>query len=549
MTLKTKLMLLAVSIIMSFSAFIWFYFIPIYYDNLIDNKKIQLQSTMQQTISTVDFLMRKGYDKTEILNVLNSLRYGVDGREYLFLLDSTGKIILHPILSSLNNTDGSGIKDPYGFPLAKVYLDIGNSGSSGFVNYYWYYYDNKEIIKPKLSYVYKCKRMDVIFVTTTYIDDVKDAIYNFKKNCLIAIFIINTWAMGFSFFLIRNVLKSIRNLKERLLELNDDSKGSLSKDLLIASKDELGDLSLVFNVFLNKIRSIVLNTIEANKDLNRQVKLLFEYIHEFNNLTDNGTKTVACIDTNFHTLYSTIKSLDLKIEDNVNNLNESSVATEGLSNIIKELSFQTNTTKVIAERVKDRMNEIEHALKKLITTHDNVEEVIMSIGSISKQTTLLALNARIEAARAGDAGKGFSVVAEEINTLSQEASESTIKINDIMITTKQETIITISAINDIFNSTIELINNITTIAAAIEEQSIASLELSKNIYQVDNNMHTMRDDSATVTNNTQVIKSSVEDINNYFEKLNILKEALLANIHNLNEVKENISITLNRFKL
>lgn len=81
---------------------------------------------------------------------------------------------------------------------------------------------------------------------------------------------------------------------------------------------------------------------------------------------------------------------------------------------------------------------------------------------------MLALNARIEAARALEAGKGFAIVAEEINALAKESGNATIEINDIIQRTKNETVNSIRAINDIFTKTVDIVNNITSIASAIE---------------------------------------------------------------------------------
>lgn len=96
--------------------------------------------------------------------------------------------------------------------------------------------------------------------------------------------------------------------------------------------------SIVLNLFLNKIRSIVITTIEANKELNVQVKQLFDCIQQFNAISENSFTVVDSMGIKCHTLHDTIENLNTTIETNTCNLNDISTSTEGLSNIITELS-------------------------------------------------------------------------------------------------------------------------------------------------------------------------------------------------------------------
>lgn len=548
-TIKTKMMIISLSIIFLFSVAIWFFFIPVYENNLMNAKKEQLISTMNQTVSMLDKLREQNFTEEQLISVVKSLRYGIKNQEYFLMLKPNGILTLHPTTESLNNTDVSKVKDPTGFPLVEHYLDIGNNKGEGFLEYHWTWFNDKNRIEPKMAYIFKYKPLDTILISTIYTNDVKNYIFEVKRNALCIIILVGMFSAILSFFLIRNIVKSILLLKKRLEELNDDNQGTLNKELIIKNSDELGDLGAVFNLFINKIRNIVIATIEANKELNAKCQQLSAYSEQLNKISDNGSSIILSMDHRFYKLHSSIENLNQGIDSNVHNLNEVNNSTQGLSSIINEISKQTSGTHSLAERVQHSMNDIENSLKSLIHTHDNIDEVIFTIGTISKQTTLLALNARIEASRAGEEGKGFSVVAEEINLLSKESTEATVKINDIINRAKEQTILTIMSINDIFKSTIEIMNNIAGIATAIEEQSISSTEISKYVIDIDNSMKNMKGESECVEVNSNELKEDIGKVKYYFEEMGRLKDELKISIAELIVVKNNVVSTLNRFRI
>lgn len=550
MTLKSKLISLALSIILCFTLVIWLHFIPIYKSTLMMKKEEQLKSTMNQIITTLDHAITH-HDGTEqhIIDIVQDVRYGDNGKEYFLLLRPNGILALHPLQPELNNKDVSKVKDSKGFPLVENYLRIANGEGQGFLSYHWNYYGDKEHIEPKLAFIYKYKKLNLILIATIYTDDIDSYISKLQFNSCVVIALGSLWSLIFSFFLIRNFINSLKSFTKRLQELNDDNNGNLSKNLDIRSKDELGDLSIVFNTFLDKIRKIILTTINVNKELNTQCKQLSEYIQKFHEISNEGNMLSVLMDGKFGSFHSSLNRLNGEIKQNVLSVGQATTSTQGLSNIITEISKQTSTTQSLANDVQDHMKSIESALQSLIMNHDNVDKVVMTISTITEQTSLLALNARIEAARALEAGKGFAIVAEEINVLAKESGEATIEINEIIQKTKEETINSIVAINNIFVKTVDIVNNITSIASAIEEQSITSLEISRSLINIDTSMGDMKNESDHISSESVDIKKGIDQVITYFKTIEKLKDELICNVSDLNNVKDNLQITLSKFKL
>src|SRR6201999_1928012 len=158
-------------------------------------------------------------------------------------------------------------------------------------------------------------------------------------------------------------------------------------------------------------------------------------------------------------------------------------ATEELSSSISEIGRQVaESTKVVAQAVEEA-NHTKTMVRGLDEAAGRIGKVVALITDIAEQTNLLALNATIEAARAGEAGKGFAVVASEVKNLAAQTAKATEEISNQIAGVQGATKSSVSAIEGIF-TTIGQINEIsTTIAAAIEEQTAATAEISRNVEQ------------------------------------------------------------------
>ena len=160
-----------------------------------------------------------------------------------------------------------------------------------------------------------------------------------------------------------------------------------------------------------------------------------------------------------------------------------SAATEELAASTREIANRVNGASESTRGAVDESNAAEHKISKLRTEVERIGQIASLIADIAGQTNLLALNATIEAARAGDAGRGFAVVAAEVKKLANQTAKATEEISRQIAQIQRATTETVDAVSRIGGKIGEIDQVSTAIAAAMEEQSAATQEISRSVGQ------------------------------------------------------------------
>ncbi|MBT3536895.1 MAG: HAMP domain-containing protein [Rhodospirillaceae bacterium] len=210
-------------------------------------------------------------------------------------------------------------------------------------------------------------------------------------------------------------------------------------------------------------------------------------------------------------------------------------ASEELSASIGEITRQvTDSERITSEAVEEAAN-TNVAMEGLNEAAQKIGDVVGLINDIASQTNLLALNATIEAARAGEAGKGFAVVASEVKNLANQTASATEEIGTQIATMQSETTGALEALTGI-GKTIDTVNGIaTTIAAAVEEQSAATQEISRNVDQA--------------AQGTQEVSSNIATISQATSDTGAAASQVLAASGNLAEQANTLKATVEKFLL
>lgn len=203
-------------------------------------------------------------------------------------------------------------------------------------------------------------------------------------------------------------------------------------------------------------------------------------------------------------------------------------AAEELSASVEEIARQVMSS---SERSGEASQEAAHTsetIEALKASSDTIGDVIKLINDIAEQTNLLALNATIEAARAGEAGKGFAVVASEVKSLAQQTANATGEIGSQVQSIQSNTDTTVTAVGHIAD-TIRSLNEIAAaIASATEQQSAATMEISRNIQEASQGTQDVASNIERVSETASRTHTAAEELAHAAEDLALTVETLKA---------------------
>lgn len=309
---------------------------------------------------------------------------------------------------------------------------------------------------------------------------------------LICMIIGGVIAITLGFLVSRSITKPLARFRECLAGL---SGGDLTVQMESKSRDDFGRLANSFNESVANLRSLVCEVAqaceevaEASTDIASSATEISGSVREQNEATERAA--------------SAITEMSASVED-VSNQNAAAVrATKAAGEHSKHgQDIVTNTIGNIQE-IDQIVRSASTALEALGDRTAAVGQIMDVIRDIADQTNLLALNAAIEAARAGEHGKGFAVVADEVRKLAERTTNATKEVTESITAIQEETSVAIermdggvsivakgvengqkagSALQDISGSTFEIQEQITAIAAATEQQSAASSEISEMV--------------------------------------------------------------------
>ena len=232
---------------------------------------------------------------------------------------------------------------------------------------------------------------------------------------------------------------------------------------------------------------------------------------------------------------STVSSASAQAASNVQTV---AAATEELASSINEISRQVGESARIASEVVAQIARSEATVTELAQAANRIGEVVSLINSIAEQTNLLALNATIEAARAGEAGRGFAVVASEVKSLANQTAKATEGITSQVAAIQGSTgeaVDTIKGIGQIIQQMAEIANSV---AAAVKEQGAATAEIARNVQQAATGTKEVSSNIAGVSAAAEESGKTAEDVLELTVRLTAESEALSGEVGRfLNRIK------------
>jgi methyl-accepting chemotaxis protein len=314
-----------------------------------------------------------------------------------------------------------------------------------------------------------------------------------------------------------------------------EGEGDLTKRIPVSSKDEIGELANNFNSFIDKLQGIISQIVDASGQLGLAAEQVTTITKETGaNIVQQKEETEQ-VATAMNEMASTVQSVSkdaIEASDAANTANDESV--KGNQVVAKTIE----TINSLAQEVANSAT----AINKLQSKSNDIGAILDVIKTIAEQTNLLALNAAIEAARAGEQGRGFAVVADEVRTLAQRTQESTSEIENLIRDLQdgsRQAVVQITQNRDLAAATVE--------QAAVAGDSLQSISSSvSTITQMNTQIATAAEEQAAVA---EEINCNVTTIQSVSDQTALGAEKTAAASLELAKLSEQLNSLVRQFKI
>jgi methyl-accepting chemotaxis protein len=469
--------------------------------------------------------------QTQAMNAIRALRY--DKTNYFWINNYQPEMVMHPIKPALEGKDLTNNKDPDGKALFVEMVNITKKDGEGFIPYKWPKPGEEQPV-DKVAFVKGFNQWQWIIGSGVYLDTI-DAAFSSQRNLIILNAVVMIIAViVFSYFIGRSVLLPTR-LAANMMKDISQGEGDLTRTLNEEGNDEISKLSHSFNLFVSKMRESLVHVSQSAKDVN-------EHAHTVDDSTKTSQSFIELQNDSSTQVAAAMEQMTHQIHDVSSNAEAAEQAANDAAHNASTGKHVVAETITAIETLSANIETVSRVTEDLANESQNIGSVLDVIRSISEQTNLLALNAAIEAARAGEHGRGFAVVADEVRTLASRTGQSTDEIQSM-----------ISKLQEGTRAAVDAVKASQTLSVSTVEQASSA---NNSLNEIERLVSVITEMNSQIARATEQQTQAADEVNLRINDLSQSTEQSLDNTKQLNSASDKLkqsstelSSIVNRFKL